>query len=250
MGLSLYRCPELPAAGASGEVTGPEARHAVVVARLRSGERVLLGDGRGGLAECLVDAVAPDRFDVTVLARRDEEPPSPQVTLVQALPKGERGDLAVDLATEAGVDAIVPWQAARCVARWQGVKARRGVERWQATAASAAKQARRAYVPEVAELAGTAAVARLVAEVSGAGGVVALLHEEAARPFAALPVRDASRVVLVVGPEGGIAPEEIATLTAAGGVPVLLGPHVLRTSTAGAVALGALGVLTDRWGRP
>ena len=155
--------------------------------------------------------------------------------------------MAVELATEAGADGFVPWQSARCVARWEGPKAVKGVTRWRNAAAAAAKQSRRARVPEVADVHRTPDVVAAVRDVAGRGGVVAVLHEGASQHLADLALRDVPEMMLVVGPEGGLAEEEVAALTAVGAVPVLLGPQVLRTSTAAAVALGAIGVLTDRW---
>ena len=167
--------------------------------------------------------------------------------MVQALPKSDRSELAVELATEAGADAFVPWQAARCVARWDGPKAAKGVGRWQAVAVAAAKQSRRPHVPEVAPVHRTADVAEAVRATVARGGVAAVLHESATDPFGSLSLADAAELLLVVGPEGGVDDAELAALTTAGARPVLLGPTVLRTSTAAAVALGAVGVLTPRW---
>jgi 16S rRNA (uracil1498-N3)-methyltransferase len=164
------------------------------------------------------------------------------VVVVQALVKGERGELAVELATEAGADSIIPWRASRCVVKWEdGPRGEKALARWQNTAREAAKQARRPWVPQVAEPATTKEV---VALVSGATGLV--LDASGVRlAEVSLPV--GGPIVLVVGPEGGISDEEIATFAAAGAQAVRLGPSVLRASTAAAVALGALGALTSRW---
>ncbi|BDH58248.1 hypothetical protein MTP03_31870 [Tsukamurella sp. PLM1] len=179
-------------------------------------------------------------------------PASPRVVLVQALPKSDRSELAVELATEAGIDAIVPWQAARCVSRWDGGgaggkgagKAEKGVSRWRAVARSAAKQARRAYVPEIHDLVTTR---ELVPLLTSMDANVVVLHEGSAVPLGKVDFSVTETVVIVVGPEGGISPEELDALVGMGAQPALLGPTVLRTSTAAAVALGALGVMTDRW---
>ncbi|RDI32367.1 16S rRNA (uracil1498-N3)-methyltransferase [Rhodococcus sp. AG1013] len=247
MAATVFYLDPLPDVGQLAVLDGPEGRHAATVRRIKPGERLLLADGRGGIADATVTAAAKDRLDLEVTARRDQRPPSPAVTLVQALPKAERSELAVELATEAGIDAVVPWQSSRCVARWEGAKTQKGVTRWRNAAVAAAKQARRALVPEVAELHHTPQVLERVRDVVGRGGVVAVLHESAQLPLASLPLRDAPEVMLVVGPEGGLSDDEVAALTAAGATAVLLGPTVLRTSTAAAVALGAIGVLTDRW---
>jgi 16S rRNA (uracil1498-N3)-methyltransferase len=152
----------------------------------------------------------------------------------------------VELATEAGVDGVLPWRAARCVARWEtGPRGDKALARWRSTAREAAKQARRPWVPVVEDPVGTPALAR-----RAAGATALVLHEDAGEALAAVPLPAAGDVLLVVGPEGGITPEELDVLTAAGARPVRLGAEVLRASTAAAVALGALGVLTQRWALP
>ena len=169
------------------------------------------------------------------------EPSRPTVTVVQALPKSERSELAVDLATQAGADVIVPWQAERCVAKWTGPKAAKGVAKWEAAALAAAKQSRRTRVPEITEPVGTAQLTQQLT-----GRTVLVLHEESATPIREIDL-DVEEIVLVIGPEGGIGPEELAALTGAGARAVRLGPEVLRTASAAMVALSAIGVLTSRW---
>jgi 16S rRNA (uracil1498-N3)-methyltransferase len=248
----LYLVDALPS-GEVAELAGPEGRHAATVRRTRVGERLLLGDGRGELAEAEVTAVGKDALALRVLAHRRVPAPCPTVTLAQALVKGDRGELAVELATEAGVDAVLPWRAARCVARWDdGPRGEKALARWRSTALAATKQSRRPWLPPVAEPVDTPALARYCAE---AGRAALVLHEGADTPLAEAvrvltgPGRDdePGELVVVVGPEGGITDEELERLRSAGAVPVRLGPEVLRASTAGAVALGAIGVLTRRW---
>lgn len=225
---------------------GPEGRHAATVRRTRPGEHLILTDGAGTCCSAtVVDDPTIGKGALALQIESVERVPEPAVTVtvVQALPKGERSELAVDLLTEAGVDAIVPWQAARCVARWTGPKAERGVQKWRAVAREAAKQSRRPWLPAVGELAGTADVAGLIA----GAGLALVLHEAQDRPLTGVQLPGSGQIVLIVGPEGGVAPEELETFAAAGAVPVRLGPQVLRTSTAGAVALGALGALSSRW---
>lgn len=228
---------------------GPEGRHAATVRRIRVGEQLTLSDGKGGLADAEVIAAERVQLELIVKSRSTAHAPKPKVTLVQALPKSDRSELAVELATEAGIDAIVPWQAARCVARWEGLKANKGVAKWQATARAAARQSRRPFVPPVAELHDTAAVVELVHDAVLRGALAVALHESAIVPFGKLLLGAAEEVLLVVGPEGGLDDRELEQLSAAGAATALLGPTVLRTSTAAAVALGALGVLTPRWGQ-
>jgi 16S rRNA (uracil1498-N3)-methyltransferase len=240
----LFLLDPLPEAGPA-RLDGPEGRHAATVKRLRPGETVLLCDGRGGLAHAVVDAAGRDTVDLTITARADADPPSPRVVLAQALVKGDRGELAVELATEAGVDGILPWRAARCVARWEeGPRGEKALGRWRSTAREAAKQARRPWLPVVEQPVTTAALARRVAGAD----LAVVLHEAAPERLADLALPPRGELLLVVGPEGGITDAEIGTLVEAGARPVRLGPEVLRASTAAAVALGALGVLTARWG--
>lgn len=225
------------------EVDGSEGRHAAVVRRVRAGEQVDLTDGEGLLVRC--EVVSADRGGLVCVlgARAYIAQPQPRLVVVQALPKGARGELAVELMTEVGVDEIVPWQAERCVTRWGGERGERSLHRWRSTAREAAKQSRRAWFCRVSDLASTAQVAQRV--VGAALPVV--LHEVGRVPVVALPAPGAGEVVIVVGPEGGISDEELARLVTAGGAPVRLGPTVLRTSTAGAVAAAVLLARTPRW---
>lgn len=246
MAATLFYLDPLPETGAIAVLDGKEGRHAATVRRISVGERLVFSDGRGGVADVEVTAVAKDRLEATVLRRATVEPPRPAVTVVQALPKSDRSELAVELATEAGADGFVPWQSSRCVARWDS-KADKGSAKWKAAATAAAKQSRRAYVPEVDSLHRTADVVSRVRKTVEDGGVVAVLHESATVPFSSLPLAQAPELVLVVGPEGGLDDAEVEALVGAGATAVSLGPTVLRTSSAAAVALGAVGVLTDRW---
>jgi 16S rRNA (uracil1498-N3)-methyltransferase len=214
---------------------GPEGHHAADVMRLRVGEVLLLGDGKGGTAAAVVRAVGRSRVDVTVQQRWYADPPAPRLVVAQGIAKGDRGELAVQAMTEAGVDEVVPWSAARSVARW---KDDRALYRWRAVAREAAKQARRAWLPDVSAPVSTAALA---------GRVTYVLHEEADARLSTVELPDRPEIVVVVGPEGGVAPEELAEFTAAGAVPVRLGDTVLRTSTAGVAALAVLSTRLGRW---
>lgn len=239
MTLPVFRAVPLPPMGPY-RLEGSEGRHAAVVRRVRAGEALLLVDGEGGVAEAVVTVAGRDTLDVDVATSRRDARPSPQLTVVQALAKGEHAERAVDLLTEVGVDVIVPWSAARSIVRWEGDRESKARARWQAVADAAAKQSRRTWWPQVAPLATTAEVATLL---TGADVGVAL-HESATAPLSSLDVGDALSIVLVVGPEGGIAPEELAAI---GGRPCRLGPEVLRTSSAGLAAVAALLSRTSRW---
>lgn len=240
---ALFLVGALPVAGGV-VLDGAEGRHAATVRRLQVGECVQLGDGRGGLARAVVRALGRDRVECEIAERVDVPAPDLRVVLAQALVKGDRGELAVELATEAGVDEVLPWQASRCVARWDaGARGEKALGRWRSTAREAAKQARRAWLPPVGEPVTTAALAARVRVAAGA----LVLHEAAPTGLVDEPLPDRGDLLLIVGPEGGITDDELAVLAAAGARPVRLGAEVLRASTAAAVALGALGALTCRW---
>jgi 16S rRNA (uracil1498-N3)-methyltransferase len=230
-------------AGDSVVLAGPEGRHAATVRRLRPGEHAELTDGAGSVASCVVTAVSGATVTFEVQDRSTVPRAEPLLTVVQALPKGDRGELAVETMTEAGVDTIVPWAAERCVVQWRGDKASRGAARWRSAAREAAKQARRGWLPEVADLASRADVAARIAKADRA----IVLEADADAALSALPLPDAGEIVLIVGPEGGISPQERADFTAAGAVECRLGPTVLRTSTAGVAAAAVILARSARW---
>ncbi|NUU05318.1 16S rRNA (uracil(1498)-N(3))-methyltransferase [Leifsonia sp. C5G2] len=227
--------------GARLSLTGAEAKHAATVNRTRPGESVLIGNGRGLVASGEVIEATNAELTIDVEAVSRVERPAPTITLVQALAKGDRDELAVQAATELGVDAVVPWAASRSVSRWEGAKVAKGRERWAAIVREAAKQSIRAWTPEVRELATTKQVAALTA-----GARVLVLEPDAERPLTAI-APDGRDLVLVVGPEGGIAPQELDAFRAAGAELVRLGATVLRTSTAGPAALAVLNAALGLW---
>ena len=200
-------------------------------------------DGKGLLAECVVTAAGGSQVELRVQARHEVPVPDPRIAVVQAIAKGERAELAVETMTEVGVDVIVPWEAERCVARWPADRAARSLGRWRSAAREASKQARRARVPEVTGAASSADVAARLADAACA----IVLEPGAAAALSRLAVPVSGDIVLVVGPEGGISPQEMAAFTAAGAVPARLGDFVLRTSTAGAVATVVLVTAAGRW---
>ncbi|GAA1755157.1 16S rRNA (uracil(1498)-N(3))-methyltransferase [Kocuria aegyptia] len=236
--------------GAALTVTGPEARHAVTVRRLAPGERLELVDGAGTRATGELRTGERDSMEVRVLSVAAEPARTPRLVLAQALAKGDRDLMAVETATELGVDAVVPWQADRSIVRWKKERAAKSHEKWVHTVAAAAKQSRRAAWPEVLPLCATRELARLLGE-PGTRGLV--LHEEARDSLADLsraegaPWEGAERIVLVVGPEGGIAPAELDVLTGGQARTVRLGAEVLRSSTAGPAALAVLSAALGRW---
>ena len=234
--------PALP--GDTVALTGPEAHHAAAVRRVRIGEEVSLGDGHGAWLEGLCEEVSPRLVSIRITARTDIPAATPRLVLVQALAKGDRDELAVQAATELGVDEIVPWQASRSVSRWDAAKAQKGRTRWASIAREAAKQAHRPWLPEVADLATTR---DLAARGTSARILVLEPTGSAALTTVAFEAEDARDILLVVGPEGGIAAEELDLLAAAGAEIVRLGSTVLRTSTAGPAALAVVSAAIGRW---
>jgi 16S rRNA (uracil1498-N3)-methyltransferase len=224
-------------------LSGAEGRHAAAVRRLRPGERADVGDGAGLVAECVVTAHSGRQLELAVRSRRQMPRPDPLLTVVQAIPKGDRGELAVEEMTEIGVDRIMPWAAARCVPVWRGERGARSLARWRATAREAAKQSRRAWIPEVTEPVSAADVAQVMTKAA----CVIVLEPGAAQSLGQLRPPESGDLVVIVGPEGGITDAENAAFRAAGAKSRSLGPTVLRTSTAGTVAAAVLLSHSSRW---
>jgi len=257
---SLYLNEELHAdafrPGARLAVWSADARHAAQVARVRTGERIGVGDGRGRIGWGRVVHVAANEVAIEADEIAVTERAAPRLVLVQALAKGDRDELAIQAATELGVAEVIPWQAARSVSVWKGEKAAKGLERWRGIVREASKQAIRAWVPEVGELASTKSLVEalrlaslaqgrertLVLEPTAQASLVEVISRRA--PADRSPIAD---LRLVVGPEGGIDDWELRELEQAGAVPVRLGAEVLRTSTAGPAAIAALQTLLGRW---
>lgn len=240
---SLYLREDLESVdvGAHLTLTGAEAKHAATVNRTRPGQTVLIGNGRGLVASGEVLVASNVELTIAVAAVEQHPRPEPEITLVQALAKGDRDELAVQAATELGVDTVVPWAASRSVSRWAGVKVAKGRDRWQSIVREASKQSIRPWTPEVAELASTATLVSLAKDQR----VVVLEPSADARLTELQP--DGRPIALVVGPEGGIAPAELDALRTAGAELVRLGDTVLRTSTAGPAALAVISAALRRW---
>jgi 16S rRNA (uracil1498-N3)-methyltransferase len=236
--------------GARYVLEGAEARHAGVVQRRRAGERIDVADGAGVRLECVIASVAPGRIELDVVARRDEAAPAVRLVLAQALAKGDRDEMAIEAATEVGVDEVVPWQADRSIVVWRGERAAKSRARWLATVREATKQARRARLPGVAHAVDTTGLAERVRAVLAGGGAALVLDGDGDVALGAVPLPDGgapAEVLVVVGPEGGIAERELEALTQAGARVTRHGPTVLRTSTAGPVALALLAQRLGRW---
>ncbi|MBI1350131.1 MAG: 16S rRNA (uracil(1498)-N(3))-methyltransferase [Actinomycetales bacterium] len=228
-------------------LSGPEGRHAATVRRIAAGESITLVDGSGASALATVTGISgKDVVHADVVSVVHEPDPRPAVVVVQALPKGDRGELAVELLTEVGVDEIVPWAAAHCVTQWRPDRRERAHRKWAEAALAAGKQSRRTRFLHVADLATTA---DLIGRVS-ASALALLLDETADEPIAGHTLPEAGEVLIVVGPEGGLSDDERERLTAAGAVRVRLGPSVMRTSSAGMAAAAVLLARSPRWSAP
>lgn len=244
------RSLEALGAGDTVTITGTEGRHAATVKRLTPGEPVDVVDGRGARGRGRV-ARAEGELLAVVLDTVEREPRPPyRLVLVQALAKGDRDELAAESATELGADAVIPWQAERSIVRWKGERGAKSLAKWRSVVSAAAKQSRRAWVPEVEETHDGAALAERV----GRAALAVVLHEDAVHSLGSLlddfvagePPLD-GEVLFLVGPEGGISPQELDRFTSAGAKLGLLAPHVLRSSTAGPAALAIAGDRLGRW---
>ena len=264
MSLPAFLHPNLlgVAEGDVVSLSGAEGRHAVTVKRLEPGEKVLLvhaprestevysRQDQGLFAEATVtETRGKDELIASVEKVGKTPEPNPRVTVVQAIPKSERSELAIDLATQAGADEFIAWQADRCIAKWDGKKAPKALAKWQSQAHAAAKQSRRTRVPFAH---GPLTTPQLVQHLSQRdNALVYILHEDATESIKDVPLTvdagETTELILLIGPEGGIGDEELQTLQAAGAQAIKLGPEVLRTASAAMVALAAIGVRTSRW---
>lgn len=237
--------------GASFELDGPEGKHALVK-RMEVGESIDLGDGTGRRAVGTVHSLT-DRGVIVHVEQLREEHTSPRIYLVQALAKDGRDLLAIETATELGVYCVLPWSADRSIVRWKGERAAKAHTKWQNTVTAAAKQSRRALIPEVYDLYSTTDLVELIEEVTGQGSAVFILHEQATERLSAQAAKLAGgenlpeEIYLLVGPEGGISDREVQLFTEAGAQLALLGDEVLRSSTAGSAAMCTLNVVLGRW---
>lgn len=227
--------------GGSVVVSGSEARHAITVGRLKRGERLSVGDGRGTVAVGAVADIGADQFELHVASVDHTEAPSPAVWLAQALAKSDRDELAIQAATELGVDGVIPWAAGRSIVKWDGKKQLKNEQRWQNILREASKQSMRSRIPVSSQLASTSALEKL-----GDDFHIVVLDPTGEKPLDELHT-DGRDILLVVGPEGGIMPTELAKLTEAGASVVSLGSRIMRTSTAGPAALAVLNSRLNRW---
>jgi 16S rRNA (uracil1498-N3)-methyltransferase len=239
-----FFCPVPLSAGSCVDLPEPAARHACRVLRLGLGDDLVLFDGRGGEYAGRIAALAPGRVAVDVLTWHDSECEAPtEVTLVQALQAGEKMDMTVQKAVELGVARIVPVSSRRSVVRLDGERAMRRVEHWRGIVAAACEQSGRNRLPEVVAL---QSLAGWLGKPVANGALRLMLAPRSTRTLNSIkPPAPGTKVELLIGAEGGLAPDEVELAALAGYLPVRLGPRVLRTETAG---LAALAVIQCLWG--
>lgn len=234
-----------PAAGLALTLGGSEGKHAVNVRRMRVGEGIQLSDGRGLRVRGEVSALGNSSLTVQVSSVEQESAPSVGLTIIQALAKGDRDELAVQAATELGCWGVIPWQAERSISKWEGAKIAKSVERWQTIVGEAAKQSLRVFEPVVAQPIGSK---QLVASVKNFD-LVLVLDPTSSVGLGSLDFNASQKsIAIVVGPEGGISDHELEALEDAGAIPVHLGEPILRTSTAGVAAISVIQSKLGLWG--
>jgi 16S rRNA (uracil1498-N3)-methyltransferase len=241
MRLNRVYCERPLASGTDVALPESAAYHVARVLRLRPGAPLVAFDGTGHDFRCEITAVEGDVVRVAVGERTPGLRDSPLgITLVQAVSRSERMDWTLQKATELGVRAIVPVLSARSVVRLDERQAERKLRHWKAIVAGACEQSGRSTLPEVRS---PVELGRFLAE-SPREGQRLVLSPAGPASLAGLATT-ASRVELLIGPEGGLDDHELDAATRAGFSPVRLGPRVLRTETAGIVALTVLQAL---WG--
>lgn len=232
---------------------GEEGRHAATVRRIREGEGLDLVDGYGTRALCEVVSADKQGLDCRLLSLEQEAAPLVRLILVQALAKGGRDEQAIEICTEIGIDGVIPWQSDRTIVRWTGPKAKKGRAKWENTVRAAAKQARRAWLPLVEDVVDSRGLLNGIETLICQGGRALICHEEAIetlsehlRTHPLAECEPGSKIWIIVGPEGGISPEETSAFQQAGAELIGLGRNVLRSSTAGAVCATLLSAALNR----
>ncbi len=237
--LTLFFVEDLPTAvGATYEFDSEDAFHAIKVLRIAAGEIFNLSDGAGTWSRVSVNNVNKKSMTVTVLESGFEEALSEQFTIVQAIPKGDRIKESIEMSTEGGVDRIVMWKAARSIGR-----ADEKIEKLQSTAREASKQSRRFRIPQVS---GVATTDHVVDEIAKSD-LAFVFHESATSSISQAITKGAKKVLIIIGPEGGLTDEEVSTFAAAGAKVVLMGRPILRSAHAGLAAMAAVNTALSVW---
>ncbi len=237
--LTLFFVDDLPTTvGAIYEFDSEDAFHAIKVLRIAAGEIFNLSDGKGAWSRVNVLNVNKKSMSVKVLETGFEEALPQQFTIVQAIPKGDRIKESIELSTEGGADRIVMWKATRSIGR-----ADEKIDKLQNTAREASKQSRRFRIPEVVGVASTDSVVDEIAKAD----LALVFHESAVQTISQIVTPGATKVAIIIGPEGGLTDEELETFAAAGAKVVLMGRPILRSAHAGLAALAAVNTALSVW---
>lgn len=224
------------------KLVGDDGKHAAAALRLRVGELVQFTNGVGVTAiGKVVSTNNKNEVEFTLSDLTETVKPTPSITVAQAITKGDGALQAVELLVEVGVDRIIPWAASRSVVRWDAEKQTTAPRKWQAVAEAAAKQSRRVWFPEVTSMAGSVPEVLSYAQHSQ----IIVCDENADSGFTT-PLNE--QVLLIIGPEGSITPEELQEFKQAGASLVRMGETILRSRHAGIAAVAALLAQTSRWG--
>ena len=234
---TLFFVEDLPTTvGSSYEFANDDANHAIRVLRMQAGDEFMLSDGKGSWSQVVATEVKKKSMQVRVMDSGFQDPLATTITVVQALPKGDRAKEAIELLTEAGVDRIVPWASSRSIGQ--------GSEKFAITAREASKQSRRFRIPEVTEMATTAQICEAI-KVSD---LAIAFHESAiAKLSDQVSSHNVEHLLIIIGPEGGLTDEEIAAFTEAGAKVALMGRPILRSAHAGIAAVSAVSALLKVW---
>ncbi|MBT1175229.1 16S rRNA (uracil(1498)-N(3))-methyltransferase [Bifidobacterium sp. LC6] len=229
-------------------------RHAVQAMRLQRGDGLQLSDGNGLRVHAVMADPEAGLAEVDEVWREPE--PVTRLALIQALAKTGHDEQAIDMATQIGVDQVVPWQADRSIAKW---KAGRTDKKWSAVLTAATEQSRRAFKPQLDECVSSKQVVAICRRACVHGDLVVVLHQDATDTWSGVESKVAQlmersladgkprTVNVVVGPEGGISEQEVEQFTEVGAISCVLGKNILRAATAGPVALSLLSRALGRY---
>jgi 16S rRNA (uracil1498-N3)-methyltransferase len=241
--LFISPIPSDTKAGSKIKIAGAEAKHAMSVRRLQVGEAISVSDGQGNKARGKVSQLSKDFLELDVESVESIERPKPQLILVQALAKGDRDEMAVQACTELGIQTVIPWQSERSVSIWKPEKQDKHRLRWQTIATEAAKQSLRPFIPEVEQVLATGELTERLKQFD----LTLVLDPTSSTPLTSVSLLGHQSIAIVVGPEGGISPEELGQFRSAGLSLVGLGSGILRTSTAGVAVVSYLQATLGNW---
>jgi 16S rRNA (uracil1498-N3)-methyltransferase len=241
--LFISPIPSDTKAGSKIKIAGAEAKHAISVRRLQIGEAISVSDGQGQKARGKVSQLSKDFLELDVESVENIERPKPRLILVQALAKGDRDEMAVQACTELGIQTVIPWQSERSVSIWKPEKQDKHRLRWQTIATEASKQSLRPFIPEVERVLGTSELVERLKQFD----LTLVLEPASSTSLTSVSLSGHQSIAIVVGPEGGISPEELGQFGSAGLSLVGLGSGILRTSTAGVAVVSYLQATLGNW---